>query len=249
MTLSKPAFILISLLTAICLLSSCSEVFYQSNAVNAPLLQEKGELKASISNNNVQGAYAATNHFALMANGFWGKFEGEKGLTQEGAMMELGLGYYLPFAEHFVFDVFGGAGLGRVTQNKRDGNGVLKEFSATGNRYFFQPGVGYVTPYWEVALSPRVSYCKYNDHYSINYTDKELLDNNLNLIDDTYFLFFEPALTAKVGYKWIKLQAQYGYTLNLNNQPFSFAKDFKTIGVVINLGHWYNTKPAVEVEK
>lgn len=240
MTLYKYSSLTAFFIAIVCLFTSCSDVFYQSNAANAPLLKEKGELKASISNNNIQAAYAASNHFALMANGFWGQYNGDKNLEQSGYLMEMGLGYYYPFAKNYVVDIYGGAGLGRVSRFDRDAMGVPKEFSAAGARYFVQPNFGYVTPYWEVAISPRVSYAKYNDHYSINYTDKELADKNLNQIDQPYFLFFEPALTVRAGYKWIKLQAQYGYNMNLNDQPFSFAKDFKSIGIIINLGNWYN---------
>lgn len=55
-----------------------------------------------------------------------------------------------------------------------------------------------------------------------------LKENNSNFI-------IEPALTIRGGLEKIKLQLQYGYSMNLSNSTFTQDKGYLTIGLNFNL--------------
>jgi hypothetical protein len=59
---------------------------------------------------------------------------------------------------------------------------------------------------------------KYNDLNTSGYTQSELDTEFLNksAVEDKTWMFIEPAITARFGYKFIKLQAQLGFASKLN---------------------------------
>ena len=57
---------------------------------------------------------------------------------------------------------------------------------------------------------------------------KYLEDNKSNLL-------IEPALTIRGGLEKVKLQLQYGYSLNLSNSDFTQDKGYLTLGLNFNL--------------
>lgn len=236
------------LLSAVILLAtSCSTTMYVSNTVNAPLLKEKQEIKVNADANNLQFAAALTDHFAIMANGFYKSYKGDNNYLHRGGLGELGLGYFKTFSnDNFVFEAYGGAGMGNVrkTQNFNDslGNAYTGRFDANAGRFFVQPGVGYVNKFFDLALTQRVSFVKYNHFSSSNYPDAELKKDYLynNEITKNTYIFAEPAVTVRGGYKFIKLQFQYGLTVNVGGQNIRHADNFSSIGLVIDIAKWYD---------
>lgn len=229
------------------LLSSCSTSMYVSNAVNAPLLKEKGEVKASMDQNDVQVAVAVANHIGVMANGFCKIYQGPDGYKHDGRLGELGLGYFKAFKNNLVFETYAGAGIGLVRKKNTfysdDSALHIQSFEAQGTKAFFQPGIGYCGRFFEAAFTPRFTYVKYTHFKSLGYSEEELAVDYIDherILND-YFAFAEPAITLRTGFRFIKVQVQYGLTLDIGPQEIKHPRDFGNIGIVIDIAKWYNS--------
>jgi hypothetical protein len=222
-------------------ISSCTTTLYNSNTVNAPLLTKKGEVKLNATQSDMQVAVAAGNHFGVMTNGYFQSHNGENSYQHRGGLFEVGAGYFTTHKskEHLVFEAYGGGGIGRVYKqemvNSPDNSGHnLASFTANGAKFFVQPGIGITTGIFDLALTQRLSAVKYYRFNSQYYSTESLQNDYLDNITKPLYLFVEPALTARVGYKFIKLQAQYGLTMNMGAN-IRHPSNFSSIGIVIDL--------------
>jgi hypothetical protein len=220
---------------------------YVSNAVNAPLLREKGEVKLNVTQNDLQAAVAVSDHVAIMANGFYRNYKNDN-YKHNGFQGELGMGYFKPLESNnnLIFEAYGGIGLGKVFKqqefrNPENGNLYLGSFEANGGKLFVQPSFGFATRFFDIALTPKFSLVKYTSFSSDAYPENELRNDYLydNEITRSAYLFAEPAITIRGGYKFIKLQAQYGLTLNMGNR-IKHDPDFASLGLVFDIAQWYN---------
>jgi hypothetical protein len=186
---------------------------------------------------NVQLAYAITDHVGVMANGFRVNTQTENNnIRGNGGLVELGIGYFTP-ANGFIFEAYGGAGIGMVkfSETKQENNTtVVRNFSADGMRFFVQPSFGYAGKYFEAALTPRFAFGKYNN-IQTNYTEQEQIDGKFHNVGQPMWSFIEPALTVRGGYKWVKLQAQFGFSQKLNSQALSYKSSFLNVGLVFDI--------------
>jgi len=232
--------VLFTLLSA-CLLYSCSPKFYIPNTQNVPLLSEKGETNLTVAGNanqvEVQGAYAITNAFAMKANaGLFIPSDQDNGNGGSGKFAELGAGYFKPFESRLVFEAYGIAGIGTVenhfpstVDNYPQTNG---EISATVFRYGVQTNFGYKTKHFAAALSSRFVNLNYsNIEGNLIFNDVQQTDY---LRDNRSSFLIEPAITLRGGFEKFKLQAQYGYSLNLSNSEFKQDNAFVTLGLNFN---------------
>jgi hypothetical protein len=226
------------------LLGSCSTTLYVPNTINAPLLKERGEVKINVNSNELQADVAVTNHLALMANGYYKDYKNGN-YEHKGGMGEAAIGFYKPMLEDpFILEVFAGAGLGNVSKSEMLGSGAetrAASFEAHASRYFVQPEVGYAGKAFDIALTSRFTFLKYNDFTSNNYTTEELATDFLNdgYLTKHMFAFTEPAVTVRLGWKWIKLQGQYGMAINVGGGNLRFPKNFSSLTLVIDLAKWY----------
>ncbi|MCE3279324.1 MAG: hypothetical protein K0S44_1515 [Bacteroidetes bacterium] len=241
----KTNFLLI--ISSFLLLSSCSNSLYVSNTVNVPLLKEKGEVKVNVDQSNAQVAVAISDHWGVMVNGFYKAIEKKAdNFVVQGTLGEAGFGYYKAFRKGFVFETYGGLGLGTIdrkqTYTTADNNVYWASFDAQGTKAFVQPSFGYGGRYFDLAFTPRFSFVKYTHFRAFGYTEEQLaadyLDNDR--ITKGIFTFAEPAITVRGGYKFIKIQAQYGLTMNLSPRPIKHNPSFASIGLVIDVARWYN---------
>jgi len=226
-------------------LSSCSTTLYTTNAVNAPLLKDKGEIKINATQNDLQLAVAVSEHVGIMANGFYENYESDNNYRHNGAMGELGIGYFVNTDNNLVFESFVGAGLGKVSKKEQFTNPsnttYMANFDARAAKGFVQTNLGYRSKYFDVAFTPKFSFVKYTYFKQNNYSQQELQDDYLdnNRLTNPVFIFAEPAITVRGGFKFIKLQAQYGLTLNLGGQSIRRSPDFASLGLVIDIAKWY----------
>jgi len=227
------------------LLNSCTTEMYVSNAVNAPLLKEKGEVQVNVTQNDLQAAVAVGDHFGLMLNGFYKGYK-DGNYNHNGVLGEFGLGYFQRLENNFVFETFAGAGVAGIRKQKEftseSSAPYIGKFNAEAMKVFLQPEVGYKSRVFDAVISSRFSFVKYRNFSSQNYPQDELrkdyLDND-NLTGPT-FIFAEPALTFRLGYKYIKLQAQYGLTINLTGNNIRHPNNFSSLGIVVDIARWYN---------
>lgn len=223
------------------ILTGCSPKFYTPNTQNVPLISEQGETNLTLAGNGnqieFQGAYGVTKGFAIKANG--GLFipsDLDNGNGGSGKFIEFGGGYFKPINENFVFETYGIIGFGNMENHFpstiSDNPQTNGEISANIFRYGIQPNFGYKSKYFSAAISSRI--------VSLNYSNiKGALifeeTNQINYLKDhNSHILLEPAITIKGGFEKIKLQLQYGYSLNLSNNDFRQDNSFLTVGLNFN---------------
>jgi hypothetical protein len=160
-----------------CLLLSCRQqrYVYAASKINTPALEKKGDsrLNASFSFGNakgtgtgdsssnlgfdVQGAYAVSNHFALMGSfylrreadllnaGFYQDIDfDESYIRYRRHLLEGGIGYFTKVGKQTTFSVYGGAAFGKLSWNDKgfiDSNIYSRFFRANVSKFFLQPGL------------------------------------------------------------------------------------------------------------
>jgi hypothetical protein len=219
--------------------SSCNHVYYAPNTANIPLLSQEGEIRVNgmystgwdseFNGGELQLAYAATDHFGAMINGFTG---GKSEMVYDGELMsgfgpssspqrEKGYGSYLEFAggyfqnlrnKNFVIEMYGGYGFGNVENNYGADQATQTKIS----KFFIQPAIGYKTKRIEFAFSQRIGVMswKFRDQYL--YTQNPGLNNYK--ISPLYVL--EPSFTVRAGFPNIKLQLSMTHSGILNTNYY-----------------------------
>ncbi|MGV6844636.1 MAG: hypothetical protein ACWA42_00735 [Lutibacter sp.] len=215
--------------------SNCEHYYYVPNAQNVPLFKKKNKTKINIALSgqsdskgiDAQIATAVTDHVGIIANlisvsGRDGKEFGD------GTFFEIGTGYFKPLGQNFVFETYGGVGLGSVKNYYDPGNSKAKL-----TRYFIQPSIGYTTRGFEIALSSRLANLNYgsisNSPELDGNTDLEYLKNHKSSI------LLEPALTIRTGWDKFKIQLQFVSSLNLNNPKLKQDNGNVNVGLYLDL--------------
>jgi hypothetical protein len=207
----------------IILFHSCAPA-YIPNTINTPMLSNKGELQVAL-NSGVSGfdpqvSFAISDHVGIMANA---SFDNQTNDSTDNfhrhAFMEAGAGYYTHLGNSGRFEVYGGMGLGN-TQGQYNGIWWVSNANARLMRFFIQPGIGFSTPYADGGIATRMV--------------------AVNLHQDEYTstgLFFEPVLSARLGYKYVKLFIQGGLSFPLNSDQveFEYQPLIFSVGLHINL--------------
>tara|TARA_R110002072_G_scaffold192183_10_gene349034 strand:- start:538 stop:1242 length:705 start_codon:yes stop_codon:yes gene_type:complete len=223
----------------IAIISSCSPSYYPQK-FNAPLLREQGETKINAAGNinslNLQGSTAITDKFALAAS-FNGFFVGGPSITtnsgtisddgSQGFQIDVMPGYYVPFGEIGVMEIYGGYGTGYT--NSGEVNGIL-------HRLIFQPSIGIASNRFEFAFA-----CRFT---RVMIPSTAMLDDNPRPFSET---FLEPGLVFRLGSERIKFTSQLGLSLPIVNIPDDPNGNFiewnpliLNIGIQINLNSdWY----------
>ena len=223
-------------LALVILMAGCNPKFYSPNTQNVPLISEKGETNLTLSGNpnqvEFQGAYGVTDAFAIQVNG--GLFipsDLDNGDGGSGKFFEVGGGYYRPVADNFVFETYGLIGFGNV-ENHFPSRSEGRDISANILRFGIQPNFGYKSKYFSAAVSTRLVNLMYNS------IDGDLIfdgENQMAYLESNKSNFlFEPALTLRGGFEKLKLQLQFGYSLNLSNSDFRQDKSAMTVGLNFN---------------
>jgi hypothetical protein len=232
------------------IMSSCAHQYYIPKGPNVPLFTEKNDFRGSISTGSgngyasadIQAAFAITDHFALisdyMISNGGNKFENNAKLRYfEGAV-----GYFKPFDRFMVFEVFGG--FGKCSQEHAyystqfnpfpvsifDGKSSLSYIST-----FLQPSLGATFKAFDVAFTAPFSSLGFEiEKNSLNSTST--YSDQLKLIDENRHVFlFDPAITIRGGWKYVKLQLQYVRSYNLTTQDLNFGKSKFSIGLYISI--------------
>jgi len=209
---------------------SCSPA-YIPNMVNTPLLSNKGEFNASAaigtSNFDPQLSYAASQHVGIVANGsFANRTSDSTDNFHKHTIVELGAGYYTKIGENSRFEVYGGYGFGKV-----DGQftflGTKSINDARFNKIFVQPAIGATTDFFDGSLATRFSLI------NMNLTDPNYTGKN------KFSLFIEPVVTAKFGYKNVKLIWQFGISISTKKEAelqYKYQPIIMSIGLQLNFG-------------
>ena len=217
------------------LLSSCSHYYYVANVQNVPLFKEKNELRFSgafafgdeSTCIEAQAAFSVTDNIGVMANYMHaqgGEVSNEdygKGNYYDGA-----IGYYKPIKDFGVFEIYGGIG----GSNQHHEYSSFRYDDNTGTYHdvydgksdlsfmnlFIQPSFGITFDFFDVAFSTR--FCRVSfTNIEKNIFGNTYLYDEINTISDKSYLYLEPAITLRGGWKYIKIQFQASYAGNLNS--------------------------------
>ncbi len=220
-------------LIGIIVLSSCSHTYYVPNTVNVPLFKEKNEVRLAgyyasdeVTTYEIQGAYSITNNFAVMANYMYGYestneyFKNDCGF---GHYVDAAAGYYKPLNKYFVVEVFRGVGVCNQSHFYK-GDYLYANGHYIPTRYianvffiknFIQPSIGLTTHYFDIALSTRIANLTYlNTFQNLPPSEYEYMDLQ-KIYFMRNFLVFEPALTVRGGWKYVKIQTQLCFSLQV----------------------------------
>lgn len=234
--------IILTLVSGCILFAGCNPKFYSPNSHNLPLITSKGEKSLGVSGNGdrveVQGAYGVSKNFAVKADGsFFIPKDLDNGNGGSGKYFEIGGGYFKPLAGDFVFETYGLLGFGdmenHLPSTVSDNPSTTGDISANVLRYGIQPGFGYKRPNFSIALSSRFVNLNYSNIKGDLIFNGENQADYLNANKSNFLI--EPALTLRGGLENIKLQLQFGYSLNASNSEFRQDDSFLTFGLNFNL--------------
>ena len=218
--------ILISFLGLVTLCTSCSPE-YIPNMVNSPMLSNQGEFQATIatgnSNFDMHTAFAITDNIGIMVNGSYGNETSDSTDNfHKHSFIEAGMGYYDMFGEKGRYEIYGGYGFGK-TMGYFENYFVDEITDVRYNRYFIQPGIGISTGIFDGSFSPRLVLVQ--------------MDPKRTSFDVTkYNAFFEPVITSKIGYKYVKFIVQFGISLPMEDQELTYDHQF----FIFNFGFYFN---------
>jgi len=167
---------------------SCSVSQYIPPTVSAPLFKEPNEavLQGFIGLNHaeVQAAYSFKGNFAMMTDIWIG--------DDKRFSAELAPGFYFKGKNNFCIEGFAGVGFASAsTVDESTRNSVLSgikytvkyETTAPYQFIFIQPGLGYRSRHWEIAVAPRISYVNYSDFYYSKFEKDNNYQRNYKLIE------------------------------------------------------------------
>ncbi|MBN2813357.1 MAG: hypothetical protein JXQ80_04730 [Bacteroidales bacterium] len=204
---------------------SCAPA-YIPHVVNSPMFKNKNEFQASLhtgsSGFDAQLSYAITDNFGIMTNGsFIDHTNDSTRKFHKHSYMEAGVGYYKKFLKTGRYEVFGGYGLGRV--NYFETELFYPYTSAKYRSYFIQPAIGGFSDILDYSIATRLI----------------VIDMYQGPVKSTG-VFFEPAVTAKVGFRYVRMIFQWGYSLPLKEKfEFTHQMLFYSIGIQVNIGRMF----------
>jgi hypothetical protein len=204
------------------MLSGCVHYYYAPSSLNTPLLKQKGEthVQASYSEGDyfrgfeLQTAYAATKNIGVLCNFMTGGRDDGQGNLGHGTYFEPGVGYYQQIGKDWIAEGFGELGIGGV-HNQYGNDYSQPQSSVTFLKASLQPEFGFTSKVLDVVFSSRISGLQYISE-SNNLVPGSEPDLDY-LVHHRFSALIEPAITVRLGYKYVKLQAQYVRSFNLNN--------------------------------
>lgn len=218
--------------------ASCSPIFYAPSYQHVPLLSERGEFTASgsyVATESVEGlslktAYAVSSRWGLMAGGnlYFGEQSNDNAAHGRGGYFESGAGYFKKISNKVVFESYGLLGLGAMKnsfpQSAISYPGTDGKISANILLTALQPSIGFKSRYFEAALTGRAALLHYTSirgNLMRQNTDQESVGNQQQYLSahSNNFLI-EPVLTLRGGLDFLKLEAQFGESINLSHPRF-----------------------------
>ncbi len=224
--------------------SSCSRYYYQANAVNTPMLGKKNDANVTVAGDwssealtlNFQAAYSPVEYLGIIG-GFSNYSYGAPtpdplsgDVDVYATLLEGGVGGYYPVFTNgrgleVIVDTYVGYGGGRFDSDVR----------MNFNRLFIQPGIGLSTPYFDAAFSPRIVGMRYTDFDANGRDEAYIQERHLSDITSGRHYFFEPTLTLRGGYKFVKLQTQLVLSTPMKNVAWHYNESVLNVGLYFSI--------------
>lgn len=239
--------------SSIALFSSCTRYYYKPNAVNAPLFTEGGQAHISAGGSfggsskeydgnthffDLQGAVSPVNHLGIIVNYSTYSYHPDAPDLENGNVaahahiLETGIGGYYAKGNKFKMVADGYIGYG--------GGKINSDVDMRVRRFFFQPGIGVRSPWFDAAFNLRISNVKYldfdangrNNDYLVG---KNLINSSGKRIDQNSYTFLEPAFTIRTGYKFAKAQFQMVIAQEASNVEWHYNAARFTAGIYFSI--------------
>lgn len=203
-------------------LTGCAPI-YTPNVVHAPLFSEQHDADVQIGMGtcgyDAQAAYAPTDFLGVMVNSsFRNKDVSDTNYYHKHSFIEAAVGYYGKINEAGRYECYVGYGNGSAQNYNDFFNGYI---NGNYNRFFIQPSIGAKSDVFDGAFSLRIVYI---DMYQISRN----LGYNRNQLS---LFYFEPVITARVGYKFVKFFAQGGLSI-----PYEHEVKYTDSPFILNFG-------------
>ncbi len=218
-------------------LSACTPV-YVPNAVQAPLLEERGDIRVGgyvgTSGADLQVAGALTDHLGVSAAVLTGSYEDESedAVRDENRRRfgEVGIGYFTDFGRVGRFEVYGGYGRGWAEATDEYRFLDNRTVTATGRyrRLFVQPTLGAALGPARLYGATRLAHVRFHEFETSQTTFDEAQSAP----------FFEPTVGADLGLGWFNLGGQIGLSIPLENEEnfdFDHQPMWISLGVQVRL--------------
>lgn len=185
---------LIFALLGITVFGGCTTLYVPANN-QTPLMKEQGEIHLTgaigVNGIGVQAGYAMTDNLGIVGaiSGRTTEDE-ERDLTETHGNGEVGLNYFGFGTENVTGELIGGLGFGSGERRGVEGDYV---------KPFLQVNAGLRTGVFDTGISFRTAY--------LNFTE---LDEDASRGDVKSALFFEPAAFARLGFRNVMLESQFG---------------------------------------
>lgn len=228
------------------MLTSCGPVLYSNVGQNVPLFQEKGEFSGQLSYSNsdgawvadgvgLQGAYAISDKVGVISS-----FYSLKGIENEddewegkGSYFEIGAGLFQGNPEKkFSIEGYAGFGTGSIKNSSRVNNG--SDLNLKYLKPFIQPSIGFTTRYFDMALTPRVSYFNLTSGDNLTLIlDEEEVNSNEFFDEINHKVMFEPGILIRGGFPQAKLEVQYNISTlkEPSEEYYVLNNEFLSIGI------------------
>lgn len=240
------------LIVATVLFSSqaCHRNIYVPNTQNVTLFQDKGDTQVNVGYSNLQVAHAIGNNIGLMLNSQYTL--GDKTSPSYGNalfedtpskrnIIEIGAGYFDTVNDKgFNFEIYGGAGIGEIEFQPRPEN-AQDYFYAKNSRFFIQPAFGFSKTIVDLAFSMRFSHLNYFNSATSNYQynpEASASEQDLNNLENSSYSFVEPAITFRVGWKYVKFHTQIVVPYQIGGRNINHQGNIN-VGIHVNLAKRY----------
>lgn len=215
---------------------------YKPNAVQSPMLFEKGDLVLSGSMGvigtgllNLQSAYAIDDHTGIMANAMMhSRVETRDSLKEllNIYSTEMAVGYFdkLETDDRVQFHCYVGGGLGKSLVALEGGVSLNPTITSQYYNCFVQPGVTFFSKGIKTGIDLKANYVRLK-YFNSNIFDQykwwpnELMGKDTSLS----FLNLEPAVTFRFGKKRVKGITQLGLTIPTLNSGNYFSVNTQSL--------------------
>jgi hypothetical protein len=210
---------------------------YKPNAINSPLLKEKGDINTTASLGlsgcglvNLQTAYANSNHIGVLIDVMYHnrhRRSADSSVEKLNIFFgEVGAGYFTLFGnkKRGLFQCYGGGGFGSSSDKISNANQPNPVVNAKYINLFIQPGIAYTSKNFEFAFDLRANYVRLYNIHAYLYQEFEWWNTDFKFYSDTtiYFMNLEPTATFKFGKEQLKCFLQFGLTIPTINSDSYF---------------------------
>ncbi|MEO6670704.1 MAG: hypothetical protein ABIN36_14575 [Ferruginibacter sp.] len=230
--------------------------YYSNNGASSATDEDGNEYeKNSAQGVDLQGAVAVTNNIAVQANYYLRSEKANSNSTgnnyQKSSvkynrnLFEFGAGYFTAFdkKEHFLFQVYGGAGFGKtkIRDISVDFNQTRYDLFYNTNitKFFLEPSITFRTPreIFAATIATRGSVVKFGK-IQTNYSFDERREYNLDSLNRYAVFFLEPSFVGSFGFPKLpgfRIELQAGLSVLyeesfIDYRPFNFS-----IGLVFDI--------------